>query len=144
MKDVNHISDDGDSFRSFNIVGLSYVSLYLKDFDEAAEFYSQVFGPSTSVENHILCWPMGSTMLTIFPSEYGSARGSNPRNTEFGIQVASPEEVDFLSVGAKGRHQPEDTWMYETMRFACIDDPFGVRIDIYCPIPEEKAGWTII
>jgi len=33
MKDVNHISDDGDSFRSFNIVGLSYVSLYLKDFD---------------------------------------------------------------------------------------------------------------
>jgi hypothetical protein len=24
--------------------------------------------------------------------------------------------------------------MYEDMRFSCVDDPFGVRIDIYCPL----------
>jgi hypothetical protein len=26
---------------------------------------------------------------------------------------------------------PEDTEMYEPMRFCCVDDPFGVRIDVY-------------
>ncbi len=31
--------------------------------------------------------------------------------------------------------------MYEPMRFACVDDPFGVRVDIYCPIEgENKSG----
>jgi hypothetical protein len=24
--------------------------------------------------------------------------------------------------------------MYEPMRYAYVDDPFGVRIDIYCPV----------
>ncbi len=28
---------------------------------------------------------------------------------------------------------PDDTKIYEPMRFACVDDPFGVRIDVYCP-----------
>ena len=30
--------------------------------------------------------------------------------------------------------KPTDTKMYEPMRFACVDDPFGVRVDIYCPL----------
>jgi hypothetical protein len=58
---------------------------------------------------------------------------------EFAIQVASPEEVDrlhqaFVSAGAKNSWTPEDTRMYEPMRFSAVDDPFGVRIDIYCPL----------
>jgi hypothetical protein len=33
--------------------------------------------------------------------------------------------------------------MYEPMRFACVDDPFGVRIDVYCPIEMgENKGKT--
>ena len=35
----------------FQIVGLNYVSLYIKDFQAAIEFYSQVFGsPETAVD----------------------------------------------------------------------------------------------
>jgi hypothetical protein len=30
----------------------------------------------------------------------------------------------------------EDTTMYEKMRFAAVDDPFGVRIDIYYPLED--------
>ena len=30
--------------------------------------------------------------------------------------------------------EPEDTCMYEPMRFCCVDDPVGIRIDVYCPI----------
>jgi uncharacterized glyoxalase superfamily protein PhnB len=64
---------------------------------------------------------------------------SNPRNTEFAIQVAAVEEVDrlhhaLIAAGAKEYMAPADTRMYKPMRFACSDDPFGVRIDIYCPL----------
>jgi hypothetical protein len=44
----------------------------------------------------------------------------------------------LLDLGSVVCREPEDTWMYEPMRFACVDDPFGVRIDIYCPIEEEN------
>ena len=70
-------------------------------------------------------------------------RGSNPRNTEYAIQVVRPGQVDvlyrrLLGLGSEVCREPEDTWMYKPMRFACVDDPFGVRIDIYCPIEEEN------
>src|SRR5262245_17071325 len=86
------------SQRPYQIVGLSYVSLYVKDFSEAIAFYSQIFGPPESVDENgkIYGWRMGSTWLTLFPSSAGTARDSNPRNTEYAIQVASVEDVERL------------------------------------------------
>ena len=80
---------------------------------------------------------MGSTWLTLFPSQQGNYKGRNPRNSEFAIQVSKPQEVDILhqlliDFGDKSCWVPEDTNMYEDMRFSCVDDPFGVRIDVYC------------
>ncbi|MBE0697234.1 MAG: hypothetical protein IH586_09945, partial [Anaerolineaceae bacterium] len=77
--------------------------------------------------------------LEMAASQHGTGPGSNPRNTEFAVQVAAAEEVDALflaliEAGAKQLMPPQDTTMYEAMRFACVDDPFGVRIDIICPI----------
>jgi hypothetical protein len=74
---------------------------------------------------------MGSTYLTLFPSRNGTSTNSNPCNTEFAIHVATPSDVDaiydrLLRLGARTCMIPEDTWMYEPMRFACVDDPFGV------------------
>ena len=40
---------------------------------------------------------------------------------------------------AKDCWTPEDTEMYEPMRFSCVDDPFGVRINVYCLIEKEKG-----
>src|SRR5262245_53415779 len=127
--------------RSYNVVGLNYVSLYIKDLREAIAFYSQIFGPPESINESgtIHGWRMGSTWLTLFPSTAGTARDSNPHNTEFAIQLSAAEEVDALyraliAAGAQECMRPEDTAMYEPMRFACVDDPFGVRIDIYCPL----------
>lgn len=85
---------------------------------------------------------MGSTWLTLFPSKGGTKPGSNPQNTEFAIQVSTPEEVDALyqvmiAAGGKKGWEPFDTNMYDEMRFAYIDDPYGVRIDIYCPLPDK-------
>jgi catechol 2,3-dioxygenase-like lactoylglutathione lyase family enzyme len=127
--------------RPYRIVDLNYVSLYIKDFREAIVFYTQIFGtPQNGDANAALYgWRMGSTWLTVFPSTAGPDHDSNPRNTEFAIQVAAVEEVDrlhraLLAAGAKECMAPEDTRMYEPMRFSCVDDPFGVRIDIYCPL----------
>lgn len=121
-----------------DIIGLNYFSLYIKDFEEAKEYYSKIFGPPKYIKEKTYGWPMGNTWLTIFPSEYGTNKNTNPCNTEFAIHVASSEAVDrlyikFIAAGAISYNDPEDTEMYEPMRYACIDDPFGVRVDIYCP-----------
>ncbi len=123
-----------------HIVGLSYVSLYFSDLDRAVAFHSAIFCPPTSVddEKDIYGWRLGATWLTLLPSKIGTAPDGNPRNTEFAIQVSSPADVDrfyqeLLQAGAKTCMPPDDTKMYEPMRFACVDDPFGVRIDVYCP-----------
>ena len=125
----------------FQIVGLNYVSLYLLNLNEAVVFYTKLFGPPEAVDEKgpLYGWRLGSTWLTLFKSDIGTVKESNPRNAEFAIQVAEPGEVDrlyeaFLAAGAKKCMVPEDTEMYEPMRFACVDDPFGVRIDMYCPI----------
>ena len=121
------------------IVGLNYISLYIKDFEKAIEYYTQILGPPQYVEGKTIGWPMGSTWLTLFPSKYGNREDSNPCNAEFAIQMGTPEAVDimynkFLEAGAMSYSKPTDTKMYEPMRFACVDDPFGVRVDIYCPL----------
>jgi catechol 2,3-dioxygenase-like lactoylglutathione lyase family enzyme len=125
---------------AIRIVGLNYVSFYLKQFEEAVAFYTRIFGPAEYVENEgaIQGWRMGSTYLTFFPSRHGPDKEGDPRNAEFAIQVSAPAEVDllyqaFIDAGAKSGDAPVDTTMYEPMRFAYVDDPFGIRIDIYCP-----------
>ena len=129
---------------TFEIVSLNYISVYVKDLSEALAFYGGVFGPPTYREDdgRINGFRMGNTWLTVFSSDQGTAPGKNPRNTEFAIQVKAPAQVDVLhaahvSAGAADVWKPEDTTMYEPMRFAAVDDPFGVRIDIYCPLPES-------
>ena len=82
---------------------------------------------------------MGTTWLTVFPSRAGTDPAGNPRNAEFAVQVATPAEVDLLhttltAAGARTVMAPADTVMYEPMRYCCVDDPFGMRIDVYCPI----------
>jgi catechol 2,3-dioxygenase-like lactoylglutathione lyase family enzyme len=124
--------------RRYQVVGLHYMSLYMYDLDAAIAFYSAVFGPPESVDPEGLNygWRMGSTWLTLLPSSIGNAPESNVTNAEFAIQVASPEEVDRLyqelvAAGAQEFMAPAATRMYEPMRFACVEDPFGVRIDVY-------------
>ena len=87
---------------------------------------------------------MGATWLTLSPSKEGTYKGSNPRNSEFAIRVLRPEEVDVLhqlliNAGAKSCWGPEDTSMVEEMRNSCVDDPFGVRIDVYCPLESSQG-----
>jgi len=125
-------------------VDLNYVSIYIQDLSEAIEFYSQVFGVPENLEegSKIYGWRMGATWLTLFPSKDGTHNDSNPRNCEFAIQVSHPDEVDSLynaqiDAGAKNCWSPEDTSMYERMRFSCVDDPFGVRIDVYYPLTTD-------
>ncbi len=129
---------------TFEIVSLNYVSIYVKDLSEALAFYGGVFGPPTYREDdgRINGFKMGDTWLTVFSSDQGTVPGKNPRNTEFAIHVKTPAQVDVLhtalvAAGATDIWKPEDTTMYQPMRFAAVDDPFGVRIDIYCPLPES-------
>ncbi len=134
--------DDAEDTRGFRVVNLNYVSLYLEDLEGGVEFYGELFGPPVYEEGRLRGWRMGATWLTLFPSDAGTCAGENPKNTEYAIQVERPGQVDvlyrrLLDLGSVVCREPEDTWMYEPMRFACVDDPFGVRIDIYCPIGEE-------
>ncbi len=124
----------------FDIVGLNYVSLYPADHEAALEYYASVFGPLDldDPKRGVWGWKMGSTWLTVFPSKAGTDPKGSTTNVEFAIQVATPQEVDrlysaFMAAGVKGSSAPRNTEMYEPMRIGYIDDPFGVRIDIYCP-----------
>jgi len=142
------MSSQTENKASFKVVDLNFVSLYLEDFEEGIEFYSKIFGPPVYKEGRIFGWRMGATWLTLFPSSAGTSKGSNPKGTEFAVQVERPEQVDvlykmFIDLGSKVCRVPVDTWMYEPMRFACVDDPFGVRVDFYCPIEgEDKLART--
>jgi len=129
----------------FNIVGLNYVSLYPADHEAALTYYTQVFGPLDRIDldDGVWGWRMGSTWLTVFPGKFGTKPDGDPQNVEFAIQVATPDEVDrlyaaFAEAGIKASQPPINTVMYEPMRYAFVDDLFGVRIDIYCPVAENK------
>ena len=133
--------------QDFDVVSLNYFSIYVRDLAYAVAFYSKVFGPPAYIEEEgtINGWKMGNTWLTIFSSDRGVAPKCNPCNMEFAIQVLTPQDVDrlhqaLLEAGASGIWAPEDTWMYEPMRFAAVDDPFGVRIDIYCPLQNSATS----
>ena len=129
--------------KNYRVVGLAYPSFYIKEYAKAVAFYTEVFGePSTNLER-IKGWKLGNTWLTLFPSaDQGADPDSNPVNAEFAVEVSRPEEVDLLwaamvAAGASPGWEAEDTEMYERMRFAYVDDPVGIRIDIYCPLPPE-------
>ena len=67
---------------------------------------------------------------------------ANPRNAEFAIEVGDPEVVDrlyeaMISAGASECMAPEDTKMCEPMRFSCVEDPVGIRVDVFCRLPEK-------
>jgi len=131
--------------QDYGIVSLNYVSLYFKDDDRAIDIYSRVLGDPTVREEKgaITGWKLGDTWLTVFPAHGGTEPERNPCNTEFAIRVSQIEQVDrlyqaFVDAGATGSWKPENTEMYEPMRFAAVDDPFGVRIDIYCPHSSGK------
>lgn len=137
---MNTDSTNPEHHRPYRVVDLNYVSLYVSNLSEAITFYTQVFGPPQSVDTkgETYGWRMGSTWLTLFPDSAGTHSGSNPCNAEFAVQVSAPEEVDLLhqaliDAGARNYWSPKETTMYEPMRFSCVDDPFGVRIDIYRP-----------
>lgn len=125
---------------AFDIVGLNYVSLYPADHAGALEYYERVFGPldRNDPDEGVWGWQLGSTWLTVFPGRYGPVRDGTSQNVEFAIQVGTPGAVDelfaaFVAAGALRTQEPIDTVMYEPMRLAWVDDPYGVRIDIYCP-----------
>lgn len=129
------------------IVGLAYMSIYVSDFEAAARFYTSVFGSPDYTEPavQLLGWRMGSTWFTLFPASAGPAPDSDPKNTEFAIQVDSEQGVDALyarliEMGAVSCLAPRNTRMYEAMRFGCVDDPFGVRIDIYFPLHTQESS----
>lgn len=129
------------SEKPFKIVDLNFVSLYFLDLEKAVAFYTAVFGSPDEIDktDPHYGWKLGATWLTLFESRGGTVPGQGPGNTEFAVQMAEPSEVDrlyeaLIAAGSKPCHSPEDTEMYVPMRFSCVDDPFGVRIDVYCLI----------
>ena len=129
------------SEKPYKIVDLNFVSLYFVELAKAVDFYTGIFGPPDEVDEKDphYGWQLGATWLTLFESKIGTAVSHNPHNTEFAVQMAEPGEVDrlyaaLIAAGATPCHPPEDTEMYVPMRFCCVDDPFGVRIDVYCLI----------
>ena len=132
--------------RPYRIVDLNYMSLYIEDYQAAIDFYTRVFGaPASIADNQSLHgWRLAATWLTVFPGKVGSSPNNNPRNAEFAVQVSTVAEVDplhqaLIEAGSKTYMPPEDTTMYEPMRYCCVDDPFGVRIDIYCPLETQSS-----
>lgn len=130
----------------YDIVSLNYVSLYFKDHQAAIEFYTRIFGEPQLNHNGgaIIGWELGNTWLTVFHAKEGTDPSRNPCNAEFAIHVGSDVEVDrlyndLMAADCSSVWMPEDTEMYEPMRFAAVDDPLGVRIDIYCPHPKDQS-----
>lgn len=129
----------------YTIRALRYPSFYLADFEAAVAFYTSVLGAPQTDEAQLKGWRLGDTWLTLFPAlGLAPAGGVNPRNGEFAVEVAAPAEVDalhaaLLAAGGTSCMGPQDTEMYTPMRFAAIDDPFGIRVDVYCPLPEAGA-----
>lgn len=127
--------------KPYDIADLNFISLYTRDFHQATAFYTRVFGEPESIyeKKTTYGWRMGATWLTIFDGDKAGLQDGNPSNTEFAVQVSALEEVDqlyqaLMEAGAKSCMSPEDTAMYQPMRFCYVDDPFGVRIDVYYPL----------
>lgn len=126
------------------LVGVAYPSFYVADIDAAVEFYARLLGrPETGEGVDFRGFPIGADRLTLFPARHGPHPDTGPRNAEFAIRVREPADVDvvhqkFVDLGARTVTAPRDTWMYRRMRFCCVDDPFGIRVDVFCPLPDGE------
>jgi len=122
----------------FGIVGVNYVDIYVKDYRAALDYYTEVFGPAEYIEgDDTHGWRLGRTWLTVFPAADG-----NPRNVCFSIEMTSTLEADklhqaFIKAGGKGE-APRETRMYENMYYCPVEDPFGSRILVYCPVRTKQ------
>ena len=122
----------------YGITGLRFPSFYILDYERAVAFYTTVFGPPPYAQPRIKGWRLGDTWLTLFPAaDLGHNPEGNPQNAEFAIEVGEPEAVDRLydalvAAGAVTVRAPSDTVMYDPMRICVVDDPVGIRIDVYC------------
>lgn len=125
------------------LAGVAYPSFYVADLDAAVAFYAALLGPpETADDAQFHGFPIGDDRLTLFSAPLGPHPDSGPRGSEFAIRTKRPEDVDavyarLLELGARSVMAPEDTWMYRRMRFCCVDDPFGIRVDAFCPLPES-------
>jgi predicted enzyme related to lactoylglutathione lyase len=120
------------------VLGVAYPSLYVRDLEAATAFYESLLGPVEYREKGLVGIRVGDTWLTLFDAHVMGRDAEGPRNTEFALRLGSPEDVDemcrrFVAAGAKVVMPPADTRMYDAMRYACVDDPHGLRVGLYHP-----------
>ena len=127
------------------ITGVAYPTFYVADLAAARAHWERLLGP-VEYEDGALCGlRLGDGWLTLVDARHGPHPGGGPRNTELALRVASAADVDalharLLALGATTVIAPADTRMYEPMRYACVDDPFGVRLGIYFPRPAAPGA----
>jgi uncharacterized glyoxalase superfamily protein PhnB len=115
----------------FEFAGIRGACLYLREYEAAIEFYSNVLGPPNYIENEETHgWKLGNTWLTLFPGSEAS-----PGNISVEIQMKSAEEADrlqatFIEAGARGA-SPSDEFRYDPIRFCPVTDPFGTELLIF-------------
>jgi catechol 2,3-dioxygenase-like lactoylglutathione lyase family enzyme len=122
------------------ILGIAYPSCYVPDLPAARAFCERVFGPAGHEEEGISGFRVGDTWLTLLDGRYGPPPPPGTCRGEFGLRMASPADVDAFHAraaesGAVTVMAPRDTKMYELMRYACVDLPFGLRLSVFCPLP---------
>ena len=119
----------------FGLAGLHGFALFVRDYEAAIAYYTTVLGPPAYVEGESTQgWQIGTSWLTLFPSESG-----NPDNVEVHILMATPAEADrlhgaFIAAGGTGE-PPSDQLMYEPIRYCAVRDPFGTNLLIVARLP---------
>lgn len=122
------------------VTGVAYPTLYVADLAAARAHWETILGPVAYEEQGLCGLRLGDTWLTLMDARHGPHPGGGTRNAELALRVASAADVDRLHAwlvgqGAKTVIAPADTRMYEPMRYACVDDPFGLRVGVYFPQP---------
>lgn len=138
-------ADPSPSAAAPPIVGVAYPSFYFEDPEAAIALYGRLLGPVAYREEGFAGLRLGDTWLTLFGPQDAPGGRANPRNAEIALRLATPEAVDalaarFVEEGSRVVMPPQDTWMYEDMRYACLDDPLGVRWDLYCPTGDARSA----
>ena len=112
----------------YAFTGLAGYSIFVRDYDSALAYYTEVLGPPAYVEGASTHgWRIGDAWFTLFP-----ARNEGPKRSEITIMMDSIEEAerlhaDFIAAGGSGE-PPSDELMYEPIRFCAVKDPFGTDL----------------
>jgi uncharacterized glyoxalase superfamily protein PhnB len=120
----------------YGFSGLAGYSIFIKEYDKALAYYTEVLGAPAYVEGEFTHgWRMGDTWFTLFP-----ARQEGPKRMEVTILMDSIEEAErlhaaFIAAGGSGE-APSDELMYEPIRFCSVKDPFGTDVLIIARRPE--------